>query len=114
MGRPCPHQSVLEAVVTHTTEPTRLEGPQSLGAFSVMNISSLPPELAERILTRLGNNTYVVMNKDHTALLQDPGQNQPYHHTNKKAAEIVAREVGGHVATFQEAFQILTKNNPLS
>ena len=61
------------------------------------------------IIGRLGRETWVVMNKAGTSVVQNPGTGQPFSTKIKQRAERVALEVGGVAITFNEAFKQLTK-----
>ncbi len=72
-----------------------------------MDISSLPPELAESISTRVAESTFVIVNKEKASVLFDPGTRLPYHTRNRKAAEFICKSApkGSFVCTLADALK---------
>ena len=63
------------------------------------------------MVDRIGKDVWVVVSADGRSVVQDPALRQPFHHRNKKFADMVAQEVGGSAVTLEEAIRILTEKN---
>lgn len=50
---------------------------------------------------------YVVVSADKSTVMKNPGLDEPYNTTNRKAAEAVAREAGGHCVPLREAIHLI-------
>jgi len=53
---------------------------------------------------------WVVLSKDHSTVLQDPGLSRAWSTTNKKIAEDTAHECGGHALPLREAIRIISND----
>ena len=64
------------------------------------------------LMERRGSSLYVVVNKDGTSCLKDPGLNRPFSTANRKYAQLVASEAGNgaSVLTLNEALNLITRN----
>jgi len=60
-----------------------------------------------RIYDRKASELFVILNKDRTTCLVDPGTNKPYCTPNFKMAENIAREYRGIVSTLSDAIKTL-------
>lgn len=72
-------------------------------------LNAMSPEELDRIVSRLGDRLWVVMNKTGTTLLKDPGTGRPFSHYAKKRVDLVAKEVGGVAMTYKDAYDRLIK-----
>jgi hypothetical protein len=76
-------------------------------------LRQMPESALARMTLRIGESTFVVMNKAGSSVVQDPTTRLPFKTNNKKYAELVAKELGGVAVTWNEALVQLTKyNNP--
>lgn len=56
------------------------------------------------------NRLWVVMDKDRSTVLKDPGLNRPWSNLSRKRAEAVAKEVGGVAELLTEAIKYVMQN----
>lgn len=63
------------------------------------------------LIEKRGQNLFVILNRAGTSCLKDPGLNQPFSTSNRKQADLIAKESGGVVVTLSEGLNILTRNN---
>lgn len=64
---------------------------------------------------RLSRTIYVVLFRQKDGrlnLVPDPGMGKPWSSKNKRMADQVAKEHGGEARTWQEAFDLLKKDDP--
>lgn len=72
-------------------------------------LGAMTPEELDRIVSRLGDRLWVVMNKSGTTILKDPSNGGPFKTYIRKFAEQVARETGGSACTYKEAYDQLIR-----
>jgi hypothetical protein len=72
----------------------------------------MPDHLLDQILRRTGHTVYVVVNREGTSVVKSPGLEEPFHTTNRKYADQVAREIGNGASaqTLSDAVTIITRN----
>jgi len=96
-------QDVVGEVIRQAQEVRRLTKQEILSSMS-------PRELA-LLVDRIGKNMWVVLDSTGRTVAFDPALRQPFHHNNRKFAEQVADEIGGHAMLWSDAIAVLTKNN---
>lgn len=72
-------------------------------------MNAMTPEELDRIVSRLGDRLWVVMNKSGTSLLKDPGTGMPFKTYIRKFADLTAKETGGVCVTYKAAYDRLLK-----
>ena len=69
----------------------------------------------DEITYRLAKTIYVVLYRQPDGrlnLVPDPGMDRPWSNKNKRLADQVAKEHNGEARTWQEAFDLLRKDDP--
>jgi hypothetical protein len=74
-------------------------------------LAHMTPDQLAGIVDKIGAKTLVVVDKTGRTVLKDPALRLPFHTTNAKFADMVAKEVGGVVLTFTEAIKVITDRN---
>lgn len=74
-------------------------------------LRAMPESELAAMVERLGKDRFVVLSRDGMTVVQDPATRLPFFHTNKKFAEMVAKEVGGVAVTWAEAVKVLSEKN---
>tara|TARA_R110000868_G_scaffold136214_6_gene349076 strand:- start:148 stop:429 length:282 start_codon:yes stop_codon:yes gene_type:complete len=74
-------------------------------------LKSMDPKQVMDMLGRVGESTYVIINKTGTSIVEDPGLSRPWSTHNKKLAEVRASEIGhgASVLTLADAVKQLIK-----
>ena len=70
-----------------------------------MSHLNLDPDHLARFHGTNPRNIFVIMDKELSTVLQDPGLDRPWSNTNRKIAEHHARQVGGVVVPYDEAIR---------
>jgi len=74
-------------------------------------LAHMTPDQLAGIIDKIGTKTLVVVDRAGKTVLKDPALRLPFHTTNAKFADQVAKEVGGVVLTFSEALKVITERN---
>jgi len=74
-------------------------------------LQSMSPNSLALMVDRIGKNMWVVLDSTGRSVAYDPALRQPFHHNNKKFADSVAKEIGGHAVTWAEAIRVLSERN---
>lgn len=77
--------------------------------------TTTPPSISS-LVYRIAKTTYVVLVRHQPSgvltLVKDPGLNKPWSSKNKRRADMVAKDCGGEARTWEDAFNLLRKENP--
>lgn len=70
-----------------------------------LSLADLPDAILADIINRVGDRIYVISNREKNNLVMNPGLGQPWHSSNKRIAEHMAKQVGNgaFVCTLKEA-----------
>ncbi len=74
------------------------------------HLAEVKDKLVAYIMDIKAKSHFVVMDKERTTLLKDPGMERPFMSPNQKQAELIAREAGGVVETAEDALRIIIKH----
>lgn len=101
--KPGDNPDVVNDIIRQMSEVRRLTRDELL--------QSMSPTTLAHLVDRIGKNMWVVLDSTGRTVAYDPALRQPFHHNNKKFAETVAKEIGGHAVTWSEALRILSDRN---